>query len=157
MAANKRTRRKYRPPATLGTPVNLRWAVDERRKAYMDAAPWQALDALTAPDASSEHVATLVSAMLLLRQLLADIGEPTDEALAASAAGCIAIAQVQERDERTGRVGVTGEELQALRWAMGYLDVALRECTRRQQRDALLKMLNSRVLIDPAGGAVHAA
>ena len=106
--------------------------------------PLQALQALTDGVATPENLGTLdlrtrwAAAMLAVFDASEDAGEIIEGATTA-------LLSIKARLDKVGKIGATGQELQALRAMVGLADDLQAKCTRRECRDALFKAIGEKV------------
>jgi len=108
MAGNKKPRKPHRTKPTV-LPLGMRNAVK------MEMPGYQASLALGQPHFCEQHVYDLLSNADLTRRIAPD-GDPI---LVIAHEMVLACAEIQERAQRTGRHGVTGDELKVLREGVG--------------------------------------
>lgn len=115
MGASKKPRKQYRPKPCV-KPLGIR---DE---AMHELPALQALEALGKDYFSEQHVYDLLSPADLVKR----IAKP-DEPIRALAQECVfAVADIQARNLRNGRPGVSGDEMTTLRANVGKLVAYLR-------------------------------
>lgn len=110
MASNKKPRKQYRPKPNV-KPLGIRDAAMHELPAL------QALEALGQEHFSEQHVYNLLSVADLAKRIAGTddpIREPAQEVV-------YAVADIQERNMRTGRPGVSGDEMRVLRANVGKL------------------------------------
>lgn len=104
MGANKKLRKAYRPkPAVL--PFGM------RRQVQMEMPGYQAMIALGMEHLQEQHIYDLLSAADLVKRA-APAGHPIREVAQSMVVAC---AEIQQRAERLGRTGATGDEMRVLK------------------------------------------
>lgn len=87
-----------------------------------------AMDALGTAHFSEQHVYDLLSCADLVKRIA-----PADAAIRLTAhAVVVALAGIQRRAQRTGKTGVAGPEMTAIRQCMGMVIAYLRDCSNVQ-------------------------
>jgi len=127
MAANKKPKKKYRPPAQRILPINMRF--DEATELKLQLIPHQYLENLRTGKSEEPEWHALAARMNLGNTLaytyFEDARVPMDQA-------CLALKGVWERFERTGRWGGSGEELTRIGDGLNLTDEMQLNCTRRE-------------------------
>lgn len=117
MSKSKKPRNKQYVPKPVVKPLGIR----DNMKYEMPAL--QALEALGRDHFVEQHVYDLLSPADLVKRIA-----PAGEAVRGAAQACIdAVAEIQRRNMRTGRPGVSGDDMTTLRANMGQLIAYLRD------------------------------
>lgn len=118
MGSNRKPRKQYKPKI-VAKPLGM-------RDAMMFEMPGYAASLVLGTDSLQEqHIYDLLSAADMTRRI-APNGHPV---LEVAQPFVEAVAEVQNRAQRTGKLGVTGDELVTLRNGIGKLMAFLRSCS----------------------------
>lgn len=118
MASNAKPRKPHRPKPIV-KPLGMR----DHHKHELPALV--AMGALGTDHLTEQHVYDLLSAADLVKR----IAPPDAEIRIAAQAVINAICEIQHRAQRTGKTGVTGEEMTVLRSCMGGVIAYIRGCS----------------------------
>ena len=134
MAANKKPRKKRTIKHVPGM-MPIVWGVAKETCDELALQPHLSLVSLQFGHGCEEHAWVVANSLKVGAKLVT-----MDEHKRVVAAGLIAITNLIERGKQAGRWVCTGDELKVLKMALTVSDQMQKVSTRRERRDALLKV-----------------
>lgn len=133
----KKRAKKYKPKSIHALPIVWRGTAGA---ADVGLLAWTALERLSTPEADYDDGAAVTKRIeqsyYLAKNHLS--GVETEEPIAYMESAIIALGRMRERHKTTGRMGCTGQELQALRYGLEMADLMQGAATKRELRSSLL-------------------
>ena len=141
MATNKKPSKKYRPKYPAGQavlPSVVRYSKDD--EIMLQLVPHQELERLRngTADEKTWHTICIRLDWGLFMAINHFDDDGAKEAIKKSLA---ALQSIKRRNKKTGKWGATGDEFNAIGFALNVIDEMQANTTRREQRDSLVAML----------------
>lgn len=119
-------------------PINIRF--NQQAERDLQLIPHAELEKLRHGLGDDVTINTLIFRMNLGYQMSVDLFD-SESVTKAMQAGLDAIQCVMDRNERTGKIGATGEEFHLIGEALNFTDQMQKQSTRREIEKALIKVI----------------
>ena len=137
----KKRNKAYRPRLKSFMPITV--GVSAGAAATTSLWPLQALQALTDGVATPENMGTLDLRTRWAAAMM-ETFEPSEDAREILDGATASLIGIKARMDKVGKIGATGQEMQALRAMVGLADDLQAKCTRRECRDALFEAIGEK-------------
>jgi hypothetical protein len=144
MATSKKPRKKYRPPKVAIVPGHIKlFRFGRDSEMWLQHQPHQALESLRTGSATADDYDALSLRILWAAQMVKDHiieSEPLDIVTPA----LMALESIGQRYDRTGKLGMSGEEFRHLGNALGLADQLQGTLTRREMEQSFRTVMGAR-------------